>query len=332
MNTKSPYELSVVIPSYNRRELLRRCLDSLAVQTQDPGTFEVVVVDDGSTDGTAEMVKELSTPYRLQLLRGKQQKWAGARNAGVKASQGRVCLHVDDDIVCSPRLVADHIAAHQEGERVVGIGKLVQAPPDADDWYAHAFAQGLNEHYDELVQRQPEWTDCYGANISTSRAVYLELGGFATDLPAAVDLEFGFRLCEAGCTLRYLPDAEGTHDDQKLSQRMLEDARIAGNAHVMVVAKHPSLRPMMLDWVGPAGPRELTLRRALIALRIPPAPLAGLGRLLPGTGRKMIWLHFVRRFAFWRSVRGNVDRDLWRELTIEDVRRGRDPGLSPSVP
>jgi glycosyltransferase involved in cell wall biosynthesis len=332
VNATHPYALSVVVPSYNRRELLRRCLDSLAVQTQDAASFEVVVVDDGSTDGTAEMVEELHTPYRLQLVRGKQQRWARARNAGVEAAQGRVCLHVDDDIVCSPRMVADHVAAHRDGDRVVGIGKLVQAPPDAEDWYAHAFAQGLNEHYEELEQRRPEWTDCYGANVSTTRDVYLELGGFDTELPAAVDLEFGYRLCQSGCTLVYLPDAEGIHDDQKLSHRMLEDARMFGDAHVKAVAKHPETRPMLLDWRGPAGPKELALRRALIALRVPPKPLAAMGSLLPGTGRKMIWLHFVRRFAFWRSVRSHVDRRFWRELTVEDVRRGRDPGLSPSVP
>ena len=97
VNAQPPYALSVIIPSYNRRELLRRCLDSLAVQTQDAASFEVVVVDDGSTDGTAEMVAELHTPYRLQLVRGKQQRWArrpqrrrgGCRGQGLPARRRR---------------------------------------------------------------------------------------------------------------------------------------------------------------------------------------------------------------------------------------------------
>ena len=62
---------------------------------------------------------------------------------------------------------------------------------------------------------------------------------------------------------------------------------------------------------------------------MPPKPLAAMGSLLPGTGRKMIWLHFVRRFAFWRSVRSHVDRRFWRELTVEDVRSGRRDRASP---
>ena len=147
-------------------------------------------------------------------------------------------------------MLAGHVAAHEEGERILAIGKLVQAPPDADDWYAHAFAQGLNEHYEELLHRPPAWTDCYGANLSTTRAVYLEAGGFATDLTAAIDLEFGFRLIEAGCTLLYLPDADGIHDDQKLSQRMLDDAKAAGRDHPRVVAKPPA--PNRRCWTGSA--------------------------------------------------------------------------------
>jgi glycosyltransferase involved in cell wall biosynthesis len=332
MTTELPYDLTVVITSYNRRELLRRCLDSLAVQTLDDSRFEVLVLDDGSSDGTTEMVESLSTPYRLRLLSGKQRRWARARNAGVEVAEGRVCLHVDDDIICGAEMLAGHVAAHAEGERIVAIGKLTQAPPDADDWYAHAFAQGLNEHYDELLHRPPAWTDCYGANLSTTRAVYLEIGGFATDLTAAIDLEFGFRLVEAGCTLRYLPDADGIHDDQKLSQRMLEDAKAAGRDHPRVVEKHPSTESQMLDWVGPAGPVELTIRKALVVTRIPPVALAVLGRLLPGSGRKMIWLHFVRRVAFWRSVHENVDRARWRQLTSGEAAAIREPGATQSVP
>ena len=87
----------------------------------------------------------------------------------------------------------------------------------------------------------------------------------------------------------------------------------------------------MLDWVGPAGPVELAIRKALIATRLPPASLAALGRLLLGSGRKMIWLHFVRRVAFWRSVHENVDRARWAQLTSgEPVTH--PPGVTQSVP
>lgn len=314
--TEPPVAISVVIPSYNRSALLRRCLDSLAKQTAEPGSFEVVVVDDGSTDGTAEMLEEIRTPYRLRTIRLQQSRWARARNAGVEAAAGAVCLHVDDDVICAPKLVAEHLTAFREDERTVGIGHLIQEPPAARDWYARSVAKGIEEHYEDMLHRDARWTDCYGANFSSPRAAFLEVGGFDTELQAAVDLELGLRLEQAGCVLRYLPAAVGVHDDQKLVGQMLRDERRNGEAHVMMVDRYPVTLPLMLDWrAGGAGWVELALRRALIVLRAPSAPLAWLGRLLPGAGRKMVWLHFVRRYTFWRSVRRHVSRSRWKSLT-----------------
>ncbi len=331
MDRNRPFDLSVVIASYNRKELLRRCLDSLVDQTQDPGSFEVVVADDGSADGTADMVESLEMPFRLQALRLENGGWATAQNEAIRASSGRICLCLDDDIVASPQLLAEHVEAHADDAPLAGIGKLVQEPPQARDWYAHAFAQGWNEHYEDLNHRSAAWTDCYGANLSAPRSTLIELGGYATDLPGVEDIELGFRLAEAGCALVYLPGAEATHDDQKGMAQMLRDVQRQGVAQVSVVDRHPSTQRQVLGWVGPAGPRELALRRALIALRVKPSMLAAMGRAIPGSGRKMVWLHFVRRFTFWRSVRRGVSRDRWLELT-SDTTSGEDAGFVQSVP
>jgi glycosyltransferase involved in cell wall biosynthesis len=315
MTTKPSYDLSVVIASYNRRDLLRRCLDSLAGQTQDPGTFEVIVADDGSSDGTADMAEGLEVPFRLRTLRLVNGGWASAQNAGIEAATGGVCLCLDDDIVASPQLVAEHVKAHEAGQSLVGIGKLVHALPKTQDWYAHAYVQGWNEHIEDRSHRDPTWKDCFGANLSAPRAALIETGGFATDIPSVEDVELGFRLVAAGCKLVFLPNAEAIHDDQKTVAQMIRDSERIGAAYVTVVERHPPMRSQALDWAGSAGPRALALRRLLIALRIRSSLLASLGRLLPGRGRKMVWLHFVQRFAFWRAVRQRVDRSRWRELT-----------------
>jgi hypothetical protein len=80
------------------------------------------------------------------------------------------------------------------------------------------------------------------------------------------------------------------------------------------------MRAQLLPWGETVIPHELGLRRALIALRVPPAALAAPGRLLPGQGRKMLWLQIVRRFAFWRAVRECVSRGEWRSMTAEQAR------------
>ena len=150
-------ELSVIVASHNRRQMLRRCLDALAAQTQDPATFEVIVADDGSADGTAEMVEGFAAPYPLRLLRLAKRGQAGAQNAAVEAAAAAVCLMLDDDVVASPGLVAAHVAAHREHPGTIGVGALTQVLSASEDWFSEALARGWAEHYRSLAARPARW-------------------------------------------------------------------------------------------------------------------------------------------------------------------------------
>jgi glycosyltransferase involved in cell wall biosynthesis len=309
--TAKPCELSVIIATHNRRELLRRCLEALARQTQDPLTFEVIVAVDGSDDGSAEMVEALKTPYDLRLLTLEKQGHAVAQNAALALAAAPICLLLDDDVIASPELIAAHVEGHRHNPGAIGIGALTQEPVAANDWYAHAFARGWAEHYEELATREAHWSDCYGANLSFPREAIKAIGGISTDIPSAKDFDLALRLSNVGCVPAYFPRALGVHDDQKRHDRMLVDAQRAGAMHVELSQRFPAAGPELLDWQADAGPRELALRRSLIAAHVSPAPLAWLGRFVPGEGRKMIWLHFTRRLAFWRGVRQRVNRHAW---------------------
>jgi peptidoglycan/xylan/chitin deacetylase (PgdA/CDA1 family) len=306
-------ELSVVIATRNRRELLARCIAALAEQDQDPATFEVVVSDDGSEDGTAEMVEGLRTPFSLGAVSPGRVGRGEARNAAIEAARGAVCLILDDDVVPDPGLLAAHLAAHREHGRVVCLGRLTQAAPERRDWYARAFADAWNEHFEGLAGRPVGWADCYGGNMSAPRDSLLEVGGFA-DGPID-DAEIGYRLERAGCTVRYLPEARGLHDDQKPRARLLEDSRRQGAAAVEVAERVPEMVPKLLGWFGATRRREVALRRAMIAIPVSPALLARLGAVLPGFGRRRAWFQFVSRLAFWRGVRRSVGRARWEQLT-----------------
>src|SRR4051794_27416912 len=111
-----PPRLSVVIPSYDRREALGRCLEALGRQTADPSAFEVVVVLDGSTDGSAEMLAGLRPRHALRVERKANGGVASARNRGLELAAAPVVLFLDDDIVATPGLVEAHLRAHEGGE------------------------------------------------------------------------------------------------------------------------------------------------------------------------------------------------------------------------
>ncbi len=316
MTENGPVELSVLIATYNRRDVLRRCLDSLTAQTEDPARFEVIVADDGSDDGTAALAEGFEAPFALRVLQLDRGGQAAAQNAAIEAAAGTACLLLDDDVIASPELVAAHLAAHRRDPRTIGVGALTQQPIADDDWFAQAVSQGWAEHYEDLAGRPARWTDCFGANVSLPRQGLLEVGGIATDLDVAFDFDIALRLCQQGCVPRFLPAAHGVHDDKgKDTKVMLRDAARQGAMHVELSRRHPDREAELLDWEKGAGRIELLLRRLAVAARVPPAALASPGRLLPGVGRKMTWLHFVRRIAFWRGVRTSVDGRRWRRLT-----------------
>jgi len=307
-------QLSVIVATHNRRDKLRRCLEALSHQTVEPALAEVIVADDGSTDGTAEMVDSFSGPLGVRLLRLPKRGKSAALNAGIEAARGKACLFLDDDIVASPELLEEHLTAHREGGPTLAMGTLRQEPPAEGDPYARAFAEIWNERYRERLDREADWADCYGGNFSAPRDVLTAVGGFAVDLPAVEDLELAFRLCREGCSACFLPRAAAVHDDQKPGRRILADEERFGVWCADFVQGHPEARHRLLGWFNTLTIHEITLRRLLLALRVPAPALARLGRLLPAA-RRPAWFGFVSRHAFWRGVRSGTSRSGWLQTT-----------------
>jgi len=103
--------VSVVIPTYNRRDLVERCLDSLALQTHDD--IEIIVVDDGSTDGTAELVASRYPHARMERL-PRNGGFAVAANAGIRAARGAWVLLLNNDVTMEPDCIARMLATAEQ--------------------------------------------------------------------------------------------------------------------------------------------------------------------------------------------------------------------------
>src|SRR2546430_900621 len=120
--------LSVVIPTYNRKENLLRTLDALARQTLPADRFEVVVVSDGSTDGSAEAVHARAHGYRLRYLEQANGGPSVARNHGARAACGDLIVYLDDDIEPAPGCLEVHAGAHATDHTLVLIGPQSMPP------------------------------------------------------------------------------------------------------------------------------------------------------------------------------------------------------------
>lgn len=136
-----PPELTVVIPSHNRRDLLGACLESFREQVAPRVKFEVVVVLDGSTDGTAEMLSGFRPTFSLNVVTQSHAGSSAARNAGAERAKGDVLLFVDDDMIASPSLVSAHLTAHETAERIAGVGVIESRIPANADRFARMRAE-----------------------------------------------------------------------------------------------------------------------------------------------------------------------------------------------
>jgi glycosyltransferase involved in cell wall biosynthesis len=302
-------ELSAVIPTHNRRDLVRACLASFERQSAPAQTFEVVVVIDGSTDGTAEMLSDLDPSFDLSFVTQPQSGASAARNSGAARARGRVLLFVDDDMTGSPSLVAGHLDAHRLGERIAGVGVIARRIPPAADRFARLRADASRSHYEHLLRRPLRYLDFYGGNCSVPRSLFAEVGGFAPDLPVLNDLEFAYRLREAGASFVFVPDAVATEERMDDWREILADRELRGRVAVELYGRNPALvKDTELCDYEPLRGLWLLLRTACLALRVPSRALARLGFFFPSRRWAEAWFGFAFSYSFWRGARSN-----WRE-------------------
>jgi peptidoglycan/xylan/chitin deacetylase (PgdA/CDA1 family)/GT2 family glycosyltransferase len=321
-STPAPSErigLSIVIPTFGRCQRLERLLAELELQLAGEmgADVEVIVVDDGSTDGTPQFLAAYRPTYRFRAVTQANRGQPSALNHGLRLAQGMICLFLDDDVLPSPGLIAAHRAAQDHAGGAIVIGRLEQRGTRGSDWIARTFADRWQAHQDRLASAEitPSFTDCYSGNLSVPTALAMEAGGFDESLARSFDVELALRMTKRGSSIAYAVDAVGQHDDEKDGRALLRDAEREGAASVELARRFPDDVPALrLGSFGEGGPRPYLLRRTLLWLRVPPAVLGSLGTLA-GRRRRLSWFRFVHAFAYWTGVRRSVDRATWSALT-----------------
>jgi GT2 family glycosyltransferase len=270
-------QIDVVVPTYQRADLLARCLDSFAAQTADPTSYELLVVDDGSTDGTPEVIEAArrAGPVRIVAARQPNAGPAAARNRAVRLGSAPLLLFVDDDIVATPELVATHLELHRNGPREQGYVGLVSWEPSLQVTPFMRWLDGtdLQFTYGTSLQpgRVPRPEDAfYTCNLSLSRSLFDEAGGFDESFPypAYEDVELGHRLAAAGFVLDYTPEAMAFHNRPITLAEFRRRMEFVAESAVRIDRIHPGIVGPLVplpDGLGAAAVRVVA--RAACAVR-----------------------------------------------------------------
>lgn len=229
-------EATIVIPTYNRKATLMLALEALAQQSVSPERFEVVVVSDGSTDGTSQAVSALRMPYRLRLLEQTNSGPSAARNLGAKAACGDLIIYVDDDIEPAPAFVEHHLRRQEGEEFLVLIGPQAMPAGERCDCWVEWEHRMLQRQYDRFVSG--EWEvkpgNLYSGNFSVLRKHLIAVGGFDEGMFRQEDVDLGFRLAALGLRFAFEPQAVGYHRPTRTFKSWYHSPYIYGKRDVQI--------------------------------------------------------------------------------------------------
>ncbi len=239
-------EFSVIVPTFNRQPTLALCLDALARQTYPRDRFEVIVIDDGSSDGTPAFCRNYHTFFHFQYLRQTNAGAGAARRRGVHHARGKFLLLINDDTLADPDLLAIHSEAHLERpeDRQAILGDF-RFPPAAMD---RALTRFLTESPflfpQAKLERGVHWdyTKFVTCNASVRRDAVVGVGSFDPQFRVAEDSELGLRLSRRGYFVRYVPEARATHWHLPFTvSDLVHRAESYGRTQLQFLRKHPGL-------------------------------------------------------------------------------------------
>jgi len=235
-------DVSVAVATRNRRDLLVQLLESLKAQTLPRESFEVVVVDDGSTDGTPELLARERDAGELQLQvirRERAEGPAAARNDAWRAAGAPLVAFTDDDCTATPRWLEAGVAASRAEPGAIVQGRTDPRPDQLDRISPFSRTQIIHGV-------GPLYETC---NIFYPRRLLEELDGFAADtysMPAGEDTDLAWRALERGVEARYEPEALVHHAVLPAGPVGMLRSALRWHTAIPVFARHPELRRVHL--------------------------------------------------------------------------------------
>ncbi|HEX3233697.1 MAG TPA: glycosyltransferase [Gemmatimonadales bacterium] len=237
--------LSIVVPTHQRRDQVLRLLQALGEQSMDPAAFEVVVVADGCSDGTARAVRETRLPYAVRVIEQRQQGQGAARNHGVAESSGSQLIFFDDDVVPDAQFLRSLSRSFAEGADVV-LPFVRVAPWVPESLLAREQREWDAEVVAAMAQDRPTMDHIHFIATGMTRACFEAVGGFDGSFTAEgawgkEDTELGYRLLRGGYRICCRPELVVDSDCVVDPVVALRRARSLGANDVRFARKHPDV-------------------------------------------------------------------------------------------
>lgn len=295
-----PY-LSVIIPTYNRREQLENCLNALQNQSLAQDSFEVIVVNDGSTDSTRHYLDNLVASWsQLRVLHQDNSGQGIARNRAIQLASGQIILFIGDDIYATDDFLAKHVEFHQDNpEKKYSCLGLTQWDQNQEitpymHWLTHG---GPQFAYHKLNDgEEASFWFFYTSNISLKKEL-LDKNQFDTDFKGYgwEDIELAYRLTKhEDLIIIFNKNALAYHDhpmnESSLRKRMMgigSNAKIFQNKHPEIAVRPKGLKNFALHVIGSFP--------VVFSLQI-------LKTLIPPLARKAYWYSLSKRY-FLKGVK-----------------------------
>jgi GT2 family glycosyltransferase len=294
---------SVVIPTYNRLADLQRVVAAVQRQFVPEGfRLELIVVDDGSSDGTWAWLERQVSGGGLVALRQDNAGPARARNRGAAEAGGSLVMFLGDDTVPEDGWLLAHLEEHRlfGGSSALAVVGYTSFPQQLDS----PFLRFINEYGAQfgylLIERPVDvpFNFFYTSNVSLSRELMVQLGGFREDFPAAAweDIEFAYRAVASGLRLRYQPLARTIHNHRIHPRTFCRRQRTSGRSAAIFLQHHAELAEFLGVDRLEGMPRAVRWRAG--ALRL----LIEAGERIPGlvphrVCQEYLDLHYLRGLA-----------------------------------
>jgi glycosyltransferase involved in cell wall biosynthesis/peptidoglycan/xylan/chitin deacetylase (PgdA/CDA1 family) len=306
--------LSIVVPTFNRRAVVLDAVASI-MAARRPWQCELIVVVDGSCDGTAEALRRLDLPLPVTVLEQENSGAAAARNAGAAVARGRYLLFIDDDMMVDHDLLIEHEKTLGAGaDAVVGHIRVDgQSPRNILSRGVERWASQRRDRLDRDDGRLGV-SDFLTGQLSVRAEWFARVRGFDRALTdqgtfGGEDTDFVYRLLQSGARVRFNGDAVSDQRYVVSAEQNLRQWSQAGRADAMLSRKHPGLGAVLNTTHGGDSPVGL-LTRALSV--VPQGPLqAASDRLVRrvNAGRMDLPTEFafarLRDLAYWRGVRAH---------------------------